>query len=418
MSSTRLPRALWLVVLGILLNYLGYGAGRPFEVIYLHDGGGFGLGAAGVVVGLITGVAVLTAPLAGPVIDRYGARIVAAGGGVALAMGYAGMAVGHSLPVALVAAAVAGAGDGAPNPSQSTRIPTVVPPELRHRSTAVSRVAANVGAGLGGGIGGVVASGGVTGFVLLFLANAASYLVFVGILLVSVREPAPPTSDVATTIGYADVLRDRTFLRLAAVNVAMISVGWGVFTWLVPPYAEGWLGLSTRAIGLLLLANAAAVAVAQVPIARLAEGHRRSRLMALAGGLFVGACLLVLAARPGGPVYPLLLAAVIVVGIGECCHTTVLMPLVADLAPAAARGRYMATAGLSWWVGLALAPVLGGPILGAAPAGAFLVAAAVAGWAALSALTLERRIPVALLRTPSPDGPQWTIRRRSARESA
>ena len=47
------------------------------------------------------------------------------------------------------------------------------------------------------------------------------------------------------------------------------------------------------------------------------------------------------------------------VGVGECFHTTALMPLVADLAPAALRGRYMATMGLSWWLGLALAPTLG-----------------------------------------------------------
>src|SRR5262245_65655799 len=51
-----LSRELWLVVLGMFLNYLGYGAVLPFEVIYLHDGRGFSLGVAGLVVGLCTGV--------------------------------------------------------------------------------------------------------------------------------------------------------------------------------------------------------------------------------------------------------------------------------------------------------------------------------------------------------------------------
>src|SRR5262252_8469416 len=130
---TRLPRALWFVVLGIALNYLGYGAVLPFEVIYLHDGRGFGLDAAGVAVGLITGVAIVAAPLAGRAIDRYGARVVAAAGGVALAAGYAGLAAAHSPAVAFLAAAVAGAGNGALNPSQSTLVATLVRPELRHR---------------------------------------------------------------------------------------------------------------------------------------------------------------------------------------------------------------------------------------------------------------------------------------------
>jgi MFS family permease len=187
------------------------------------------------------------------------------------------------------------------------------------------------------------------------------------------------------------------------MNVAMIAVGWGVFTWLVPPFAGTALGISPQLIGLLLLANAATVAVAQVPIARLAEGRRRAVMMALAGWMFVGACLLVVAAG-AGMAYAALLTAVIVVGVGECFHTTVLMPLVADLAPAGLRGRYMASMGISWWIGLAIAPALGTQLLSVSPAATFLVAAAVAGTAGMSALALERRLPDRCRLTPSPRG--------------
>ena len=99
-----LPREVWLVQVGIFLNALGWGAVLPFEVIYLHDGRGFGLGVAGVVVSLITGVAVLTAAPAGPLIDRFGASAVAAAGAFALAAGYTGLAFAQSPPVAIAAA--------------------------------------------------------------------------------------------------------------------------------------------------------------------------------------------------------------------------------------------------------------------------------------------------------------------------
>jgi len=395
-----LSRELWLVVLGIFLNYVGYGAVLPFEIIYLHDGRGFSLGVAGLVVGSSTGVAVVTAPFAGQLIDRFGARAVATGAGVALAAGYIGLAFARSPALAFVAATIAGAGNGALNPSQSTLVATLVPPELRHRATAVSRVAANVGAGIGGGVGGLVAAYGLAGFVTLFLANGASYLVYVAVLVAVVRDAARPEP---ITGGYRHVLRDRAFVHLAVTNVAMIAVGWGVFTWLVPPFAGTALGISPQLTGLLLLANAATVAVAQVPIARLAEGRRRAVMMALAGWMFVGACLLVLAAG-AGMAYAALLTAVIVVGIGECFHTTVLMPLVADLAPASLRGRYMASMGLSWWVGLAIAPAFGTQLLGVSPAATFLVAAAVAGMAGMSAVALERRLPDGCRLTPSPHG--------------
>ena len=398
-----LSRELWLVVLGIFLNYVGYGAVLPFEVIYLHDGRGFSLGIAGLVVGLVTGVAVVTAPLAGPLIDRFGARTVAASGGVALAGGYAGLALAHSPAHALAAAAVAGAGNGALNPSQSTLVATLAPRQLRHRATAVSRVAANVGAGIGGGLGGVVAAYGLAGYVALFLANGFTYLVYVGVLLAVVRDGTRPVP--ISGGGYSFVARDRAFIHLVVTNVAMIAVGWGVFTWLVPPYAKNDLHISAQLIGLLLLANAATVAVAQVPIAKFAEGRRRVVMMAQAAWLFVGACLLVVVAGAGIEVAnAALFAATILVGVGECFHTTVLMPLVADLAPADLRGRYMASMGLSWWLGLAIAPAFGAQLLGVSPTAVFLTAAVVALLAGASALMLEQRLPDASRLTPHPHG--------------
>src|SRR5215469_2059515 len=112
MSSARigrrfglgLSREVWLVQIGIFLNALGWGAVLPFEVIYLHDGRGFALGTAGLVVGTLTGVAVISAPTAGPLIDRFGPRAVVAAAGVALAAGYAGLAFAHTKQGAFAAA--------------------------------------------------------------------------------------------------------------------------------------------------------------------------------------------------------------------------------------------------------------------------------------------------------------------------
>jgi MFS family permease len=203
--------------------------------------------------------------------------------------------------------------------------------------------------------------------------------------------------------GYRVLLRDRAFLHLAVADVAMIAVGWGVFSWLLPPFARNQIGLSTSLIGLLLLANAMAVVVAQVPVARFAEGRRRALTMALAGALFCGACLLVEVADATRAIaYAILIAAVIVAGVGECLHTTALTPLVAELAPVHLRGRYMAVAGLCFWIGLAAAPTGGTALLSVSPTAAFGVAAGVALAAAVSMLRLERRLPEAARLTPRP----------------
>src|ERR1700726_5181766 len=87
-----LSRELWLIEAGVFLNMLGYGGVLPFEIIYLHNGRGFSLGVAGLVVGTITGIAVVASPAAGQLIDRFGARLTSFAAGVPPAAGGRGPA--------------------------------------------------------------------------------------------------------------------------------------------------------------------------------------------------------------------------------------------------------------------------------------------------------------------------------------
>src|SRR5215475_9575917 len=123
--NNRLPTELWVVQLGVFLNYLGWGAVMPFEVIYLHDGRGFSLGIAGLVVGIVTGLAVVAAPVAGSLIDRIGSRAVAAASLAALGAGFAGLAFSTTPLQAFAAAALAGIGNGGLQPSQSALLATL-----------------------------------------------------------------------------------------------------------------------------------------------------------------------------------------------------------------------------------------------------------------------------------------------------
>jgi MFS family permease len=394
---------LWVVQAGLFLSMLGYGAVFPFEIIYLHEARGFGLGVAGAVVGALSGAAIVVAPVAGAVIDRVGARATAVGAGLALAGGYAMLAFATTPATAFAAAALAGIGNGALNPSQSALLASLAPRELLQRASGVSRVAVNVGLGVGAAIGGVVAGFGLEGFVLLFLGNAVTYLVYLAILVAVVREEARPEPDAG---GYRQVLRDRALVRFALINVAMIAVGWGVLSWIVPPYARG-IGIEPSLIGLLILANAATVVLVQIPVVKAAEGRGRVGVLSLGAATWVVACLLAVVAQEVSPegAFALLLAAAVIVAVGECLHATAFMPLVADLAPLALRGRYMATAALSWWVGLALAPTLGGQLLAVSPALALIGAAALAAATIVVLRASEAALPVGVRAIPRPEAP-------------
>ncbi len=406
-----LSRQLWVVQAGIFLSMLGYGAVFPFEIIYLHETRGFGLGVAGAVVGVLSGAAIVVAPVAGAVIDRFGARATAVVAGLALAGGYGVLAFATTPAIAFGAAALAGIGNGALNPSQSALLASLAPRALLQRASGVSRVAVNVGLGLGAAIGGVVAGFGLEGFVLLFLANAVTYLVYLAILVAVVREDVPPEP---VSGGYRQVLRDRALVRFALINVGMIAVGWGVLSWIVPPYARG-IGIEPSLIGLLILANAVTVVLVQIPVVKAAEGRGRVGALSLGAATWIVACLLAVAAQEVSVkgAFALLLAAAVVVAVGECLHATAFMPLVADLAPPALRGRYMATAALSWWVGLALAPTLGGQLLAVSPSLALIGAAAVAASTIILLRASEPALPLDVRLIPRPGG--YHLERRPRR---
>ena len=394
----RLSRELWTVQIGIFLNALGWGAILPFEVYYLHNGRGFSLAVAGLVVGTVTGTAVVTAPVMGALIDRVGARAIAAGGGVALGLGYAGLAIAHTEQLAFASALLAGAGNGALDPAQSTLLAALAPPQTRHRVTAVSRVCINAGFGLGGGLGGLIASQGLPGLIALMLLNAITYIVYVAILVAVVRRPPKPER---THGGYRHVLADRPFIHLACTNVLMIGVGWGISSWIVPLYARTELGVSPELIGLLLLANPFAVVALQVPIARLAEGRSRAVMMAAGGAIFAAAYVAILVSRQlNSATYPALVAAEVAIAAGECFYTAALTPLVAALAPPGIRGRYMATIGFSWWSGLALAPIVGTQLFQISSSLTFAATAATGLVASASLLGLDRTLPAGARLTP------------------
>src|SRR3954471_13683032 len=83
----QLPRDVWLLQVGGVLNSFGNGVVLPFLVIYLHDVRGFGLGVSGLIVSVSAAAQLSAGVLAGPLVDRLGARLVLGGGLVMQSVG-------------------------------------------------------------------------------------------------------------------------------------------------------------------------------------------------------------------------------------------------------------------------------------------------------------------------------------------
>jgi MFS family permease len=376
----------------------------PFLFIYLHNVRDIGLGVAGLVVATNAVVGIVVGPLAGTLVDRFGGRSVLACSLGVLAVGYGSFALVHAPWQGFLAATATGLGSGFFWPAQSTLLAELSPVGRRHATFAMQRVMMNLGIGLGALGGGLIADTGRPGtFLALFLLDAATFLVYLGVLLVGVPEPASATTQRAGAPGsYREVVKHGAFLAFVGLNTLFIFAGMSGFE-LLPVFAKNEVGVSESAIGVVFFVNTVVIVLTQLPIAKLSEGHRRMRMLAVLGLLWAACWVAVsLVGRSvDGTTAAILLAVILAAfGLGECIHGAVQAPLVSDLAEPRLLGRYMALSALSWQVGFAGGPAVGGFLLSVTPFGTWLLWAALCVLGSVLSLVLEPAIPHAIRRTP------------------
>ena len=399
-----LPRPVAILQVGGLVNAFGNGMVIPFMFIYLHNVRGMPLGITGLVVATHAVTSVVVGPVFGSQIDRLGGKRMLALSLAVLAIGYAGYVLVHEAWQGFLVAVVSGIGVGGFWPAQSMLVAGHTPAGQRPVAFAMQRVVMNLGIGLGALAGGLIASTDSPGsFDALFLLDAATFVVYMGVMLAFVPEPTLEARAERTAGSYRQVLAHRAFVWVVALNTLFIFAGYSGFD-VLPVYAKNEAGLSENEIGLLFFLNTVVIVVAQLPIASRVRGHRRMATLALFGALWAGAWLLVPLAGRAAPQTAFLLFAVVMVifAVGQCLHGAVAGPLAADLAEPHLLGRYMALNALSWQIGFALGPALGGLGLSASPTGVWIAASLLCAIGAGASLLVEGLLPTSARRTPRP----------------
>jgi MFS family permease len=402
--NPQLPRPVWMLQAGGLANMFGNGVIVPFLIIYLHNVRGISLGIAGLIAASNSLAALFSGPLAGAFADRIGARQTLVGALLIMAGAFAMFPLIRDPWHALVLNSLAGIGSGAFWPSQGALLTALTPRARRHAAFAQQRVTMNLGIGLGALTGGLIATTTDPGsFTLLFLLDAATFLVFAAILTQvpnPAREPHPPDRG---REGYGVVLRDRPFMSFIVLNTVFIAVSIALMSEFFPVFAKNEADVTESQIGLIFFFNTLLIVLLQLPIAKLQEGRRRMPALTRMAVLFAITWLLVMA---GGlwlereAATALFACAFLIFAVGECLHGTVQGPLVSDLAPRRLLGRYMALSSSSWQIAFVISPAAGGFILQAKPFALWPIAAAVCLLGGAYALVLERRIPRDFRRTP------------------
>jgi MFS family permease len=385
---------------GNALNYFGYGFVLPFEIIYLHQIRGFSTSTAGLVLAATMGTSAIVTPPTGALLDRYSAKAIVVAGSLASALGYAGFAYVDHPWQAFACSIVSGAGIGAAGTANRTLTIRLVKREQRTAAFALNRVSGNFGIGSGATIAGFIIASAqrLTSFQTLYFFDAVTYAGFALIVLAAVPSPRAETVTAtdANGTGFRAVARDRLFLTVIAANIVLVVVGHTFFSNILPPFAITHTPIGPAAIGIIVLVNTSFVVIAQIPAVRVVTRMRRARAFAVASAIFA---LSLLAVLPATLIHSELAATsflagvAIVFAIGECIHTNVLGPLVADMAPAHLLGRYLSLYSLTFTISLALGPAIGGLLLQTSPDAIWSGGALAAVLAGAVLLRLGDRIP-------------------------
>ena len=362
-----LPRGMWVLFFATLVNRAGTMA-LPFLVLYLTRLG-YPAGRAGLMLTVYGVSALVTAPLAGRLADRFGSLPVmkaslVSSGVVLLAFPFAR---GAWVPLAVALLAVT---TESFRPANLSSISELVATERRKAAFALHRLAVNVGMSIGPALGGLLAS---ASFPALFRVDGATSVAAAVLLAVFFRrtkqqtdsdaaEAGATTDDTNEATGIRESFLRRQFgafadPRLAYFLLSLLPLLLILFQneSVMALFLVRDLGLTEAGYGLMFTINTALIILLEVPLnsATAHWPHRRS--LAVGAFLFaVGFGSYGLASSAWG-----VAAGVVVWSFGEMIMLPGSSAYVADIAPPRKRGEYMGLYTMSFSLAFSTGPLIG-----------------------------------------------------------
>ncbi|MDQ1711255.1 MAG: hypothetical protein QOE45_705 [Frankiaceae bacterium] len=349
-----------IVAAACVVDALGSGLFLPIAALFFVKVAGLPVAQVGL--GLsVTGVVGLAGPvLAGPLVDRYGARRVTIALYGLRAAGYGAFPLVRGFWPFVAAVALTGLADRMARPALQALVATLADERDRATMYAFVRSVRNLGYGIGGLlVSAALAIGGRGPYVALVLGDAATFVVS-GLLLARVREVPVVLPDGPRT-GYREVLRDRRFVALTLCH-GVVSLHLSVLLFGIPLWIDQRTNAPTAVAGVVFTLNSLLVVVLQLPFSRrtvtVADG---GRALWRSGVVLAASCGLLML-TPGLPAVAAV-TLLVLVGVVECVAEILEAAggwaVSLGLAPEHARGRYLGV----WALGFAVHDIAGPAIM-------------------------------------------------------
>ncbi|MFF1511685.1 MFS transporter [Streptomyces sp. NPDC058326] len=353
-SSFRdFPPVVWTIFTGTIVNRLGYLV-TPFLVFFLASRGVTGAETSYVLGAL--GAGNLLGPAVGGILaDRMGRRPTMLIGLIGASAAQGALFLAPGVWTMAAAALLISAAGSTVSPAAYALLADAVDSERRRRAYALLGWGVNIGTAAAGILGGYLAA---RGYWLLFAVDAGSMLAYALVVAVRLPEPERTTTRPGPEgkkdgIGYGVVLRD----RLALLLLPLFGVQLFVYslTEVALPLAVRDSGLSPAVYGAMAAVNAIMVVGLQ-PFATSWLARFPQLAVQGAGGTLIAVGVALTGLADGIAGYTV---SVVVWSLGEVVVAGIAAGVVANLAPAHARGRYQGAFSWTWGVARFAALTLG-----------------------------------------------------------
>jgi MFS family permease len=262
-----MPKSLWLLVIGMMVNVTGSSFLWPLNTIYLHEHLGKSLSVAGLVLMVNAGASVIGNLIGGSLFDKLGGYRSILLGIIITLTSLVGMNLWQGWPYYVVFLTLVGFGSGIVFPSMYAMAGSVWKEGGRKAFNSVY-VAQNIGVAVGAALGGLVAS---FSFSYIFLANLLMYVVFFLIALFGYRDISADSSRQTSVLSEKKVIRNKAKLTALLIICTAYLLCWvGYVQWqsTIATYTQE-INISLKQYSLLWTINGALIVLAQPLLSKM-----------------------------------------------------------------------------------------------------------------------------------------------------
>jgi len=350
-----MPRALWLLIIGMAVNVIGSSFLWPLNTIYIHDHLGKSLSVAGIVLMLNSGANVIGNLYGGHLFDKIGGYKSIILGIMISLLALVGLSIWHNWPEYVVFLTIVGFGTGIIFPSMYAMAGSVWK-EGGRKSFNALYVAQNVGVAIGASLGGIVAD---YSFQLIFLANTIMYVIFLLIAVFGykgISTDAVPQENRDVNVKAVSRMNLKALMILCA-GYLLCWVSYSQWTTTIASYTQE-VNITLTQYSLLWTINGAIIVLGQP----LLNGILKYLASSLKKQILIGIGIFIISFIAAGQAsaFSGFLAAMVILTIGEMFIWPAVPTIAFALAPKGREGYYQGIVNSTATGGRMIGPVLGG----------------------------------------------------------